>query len=406
MKTRIMGIALGLLLASTAQAKTPAPAPHTALADTAFVLRAVRTLADPRWEGRGVGTAGIDSAASWIANEMRLAGLTPAGESGWYQPFEVTTGVEVQRPCFIEVAGHRDEVGEALQPLGFSLNGTAHAPVIFAGYGITAPGLQWDDYAGLDVHDHIVLVLSNEPGELDSTSRFDGTVNTPYAELRTKAINAREHGALGLLVVNGPTYHAGEPLRAPASDGVGYMTSGLLGAWVSEDVANRMLAGSGTTLAAAQEAIESTSAPRSFALADSITLTLALKRTRAKTSNVVGLLAGTDTTSTLVIGAHYDHLGCGGGSSLDPESTPPHVGADDNASGVAALLQAARDLGARAGRGWRPPRTIVFCGVQRRGDRPGGLVALHRRSAAAAREHRRHDQHGHGGPAARQQAHR
>jgi hypothetical protein len=68
---------------------------------------------------------------------------------------------------------------------------------VFAGYGITAPGYDYDDYAGIDVHDKIVLVMTNEPGEMDSTSKFDGSVNTPYAELRTKAINAREHGALG-----------------------------------------------------------------------------------------------------------------------------------------------------------------------------------------------------------------
>ena len=81
-----------------------------------------------------------------------------------------------------------------------------------------------------------MLVLTNEPGELDSTSRFDGTVNTPFAELRTKAINAREHGALGLLVVNGPRWHAGEPVRRPRADGQGYMTSGLLAGWLSDSL--------------------------------------------------------------------------------------------------------------------------------------------------------------------------
>ena len=112
---------------------------------------------------------------------------------------------------------------------------------MFAGYGITAPGYEYDDYAGLDARDKLVLVFTNEPGEMDSTSRFDGNVNTPYAELRTKAINAREHGALGLLVVNGPRYHAGEPLRPPRSDGGGYMSSGLLAAGISERAAEALL---------------------------------------------------------------------------------------------------------------------------------------------------------------------
>jgi len=73
-----------------------------------------------------------------------------------------------------------------LQPLGFSNNGTLRGRVVFAGYGITAPGYDWDDYAGLDVHDAVVLVLTQEPGEMDSTSRFDGNLNTPFADLRTR----------------------------------------------------------------------------------------------------------------------------------------------------------------------------------------------------------------------------
>jgi hypothetical protein len=113
----------------------------------------------------------------------------------------------------LEAGGQRFALGDSLQPLGFSNNGTLRGRVVFAGYGITAPGYDWDDYAGLDVHDAVVLVLTQEPGEMDSTSRFDGNLNTPFADLRTKAINAREHGAIGLLAVNGPRWHAGEPPR-------------------------------------------------------------------------------------------------------------------------------------------------------------------------------------------------
>ena len=205
--------------------------------DTLEVRSMVRTLADPRWEGRGIGTAGIDSAAAWIATRMRNAGLRPAGDSSsWFQPFEVTTGVVAESPCVLRAGSRHFDLGDSLQPLGFSSNGSAHARVVFAGYGITAPGYQWDDYTGIDVHDAIVLVLMQEPGEMDSTSRFDGNLNTPFADLRTKAINAREHGALGMLVVNGPKWHAGEPVRGPARDGEAYMTSGLLAAWISEEI--------------------------------------------------------------------------------------------------------------------------------------------------------------------------
>ncbi len=356
------GLLLALLVSGVTVA-TAAPAKPVRLAarDTLAIKSLVRTLADPRWEGRGIGTAGIDSAAHWIAARMAAAGLSPAGADGsWYQPFEVTTGVVAEAPCELKTATATFALGEALQPLGFSSNGSAAARVVFAGYGISAPGYEWDDYAGLDVHDALVLVLTNEPGEMDSTSKFDGSLNTPFADLRTKAINAREHGALGLLVVNGPRDHAGEPVRSPSRDGEGYMTSGLLAAWIREDAADALLHANGVTLAAAQAAIEDARAPRSFALQDSARLTVNIQRTRAETRNVVGRLRGADSTRTLVMGAHYDHLGMGGPSSLAPHAHEPHVGADDNASGVAALLTLAERFGACTQKRWRPQHDLVF----------------------------------------------
>lgn len=352
---------LALLAALCAAPALGAPArPPQWLGPDSLAARAlVRQLAAPVWEGRGIGTAGIDSAAAFIASRFARAGLRPGGEGGtWYQPLEVTTGVQVRQPSFVEVGGRRWDAGESMQPIGFSTNGTARRRVVFVGHGVTAPGFEWDDYAGLDVHDAIVLVLAQEPGELDSTSRFDGTFNTAHAELRTKAINAREHGAIGMLVVNGPRWHAGEPLRAPARDGSGYMTSGLLAAHISEQVADALLRSGGTTLAEAQDRIETGKRPYVLALPDSATLTVALERTRATTRNVVGLLPGRDSTRTLVIGAHYDHLGFGGSSSLSPDSHEPHVGADDNASGTTALVLAAERMAARRGAARAP--TVAF----------------------------------------------
>jgi len=161
-------------------------------------------------------------------------------------------------------------------------------------------------------------------------------------------------------VVNGPRWHAGEPPRAPARDGEGYMTSGLLAAWIDETAANALLASAdGMDLLHAQAAIESTTLPHSFAIPDSATLTVNVKRTRATTRNVIGLIPGRDTMRTLVLGAHYDHLGYGGPSSLAPNEHAPHVGADDNASGVAAILAAAERLGTKHRHGWKPAHTLV-----------------------------------------------
>jgi hypothetical protein len=338
------------------------PGRPKAVTDSATVMYMVRKLADPRMEGRGAGTAGLDSAAVLIAGEMRVLGLRPGGDKGTYfQDVEVTTGVAVGQPCAVSVGSARFDVGEAFQPIGFSNNGTLTAPVVFAGYGITAPGYDYDDYAGIDVRDKLVLVMSNEPGEMDSTSRFDGNVNTPHAELRTKAINAREHGALGLLVVNAPREHAGEPLRPPRTDGAGYMTSGLLAGWVSEKAAAALLQPAGLDLGKLQAAIDGPTRPHSVALPGTASVTVSLQRTRARIRNVVGWIGGKDTSRTMVIGAHYDHLGYGGESSLAPDQRLPHLGADDNASGVAAMLSVA---------GWKtewglsdrnPVHNLVFC---------------------------------------------
>ena len=332
-----------------------------ALPDSARLLALVRELADPRFEGRGVGTAGIELAAELVEREMRALGLAPAGDDGaWDQPFEVTTGAGVGRPTAFVLDGTLHPAGAAFEPLGFSTNGTLTAPVVFAGYGITAPGYDYDDYAGLEARDRIVLVLTNEPGELDSTSRFDGTVNTPFAELRTKAINAREHGALGLLIVNGPRWHAGEPVRQPRADGQGYMSSGLLAGWISDSLGEALLRRAGTGLLAAQSAIDSLGRPHGFPIPDSVTVTVTLVRTRARIRNIVGRIAGLDSSRVLVVGAHYDHLGLGGEHSLRPDEHVVHPGADDNASGTAALLGVARLLEARVKQGWRPEHDLVF----------------------------------------------
>lgn len=356
--------------------KAAKAAPRPIVADSLVMKSLMIQLTDPLCEGRGIGTQGIERAAQIIRDHFYLIKLGPAvGDTSFDQFFEVTTGVAVGEPCAVEVGDRRFVVGEDIQPIGFSTNGTLRAPVVFAGYGITAPGFTYDDYAGLDVHDRIVLVLSNEPDEMDSTSKFDGSVNTPHAELRTKAINAREHGALGILVVDGPRFHAGEPLRAPSLSGTGYMSSGLLAARISATAAEALLAPAGIDLATAQRAIDTHESPHSLALPESATVTVSLKRTRAIVRNVLGWIPGRDTTRTLVIGAHYDHLGFGGEGSLTPDSHLPHLGADDNASGVAAMMVVARDLGRRVKAGWRPEHNLVFCAFT--GEESGLLGSAH-----------------------------
>jgi hypothetical protein len=368
-------------------------APYTVQGSREFIDALGRSLAAQYYEGRGAGTRGLDKAATRIAEGMSGYGLLPGGDErfdaifsrrsygltidaqSFMQSFKITTGVRVGELCAIKAVNLAVTPGEDFQPIGFSTNGTLEAPVVFAGYGITAPAFDYDDYAGIDVTDKIVLVLSQEPGEMDTTSRFNGDINTAHAELRTKAINAREHGALGMIVVDGPLHHRGEPLPAPRTGSTGYMTSGLLAVRVSERVANALLARDATDIAALQRAIEAHGRPHSMALRTGATLTVTLERTRADIRNVVGWLPGRDPTRTIVIGAHYDHLGYGGEGSLSSDSAAVHPGADDNASGVAAMLAVAARFCALASRGEAPAHNLVFCAFT--GEESGLLGSSH-----------------------------
>ncbi len=309
--------------------------------DPARLRTTVKTLADTTWTGRGPGTPGLDRAAEYLAQRFKAAGLLPAGDGGTYfQPFDINTGVELAGENGLATRrGGPWHTGQDFLPLGFSGSGRTRAPVVFAGYGITAPEYAYDDYAGLDVRDRVVLVLRYEPGEDDSASRFEGRLPTVHSDLRTKAINAREHGAAGLLLVTGPRYRTDDEelsrLRADAA----YMSSGLLAASITRAVADSLLSRHGLTIGALQDSIDRQQAPHSVAFPDTVEILVNLARKVARARNVAGLRKGKSADRAIVIGAHYDHLGYGGESSLSPrEYGLVHPGADDNASGTAALV--------------------------------------------------------------------
>ena len=334
---------------AAALALTLAPLPARAATDSYDPQRlreSVKTLADTTWTGRGPGTKGLGLAAEWLAKRFKDAGLEPLGDQGTYlQAFDIHTGVKLAGTNRLETRrGGPWRLEKDFLPLGFSASDTVKAPVVFAGYGITAPEYQYDDYAGVDASGSIVVVMRYEPGEDDSTSRFDGRLPTVHSDLRTKAINAREHGAVGMLVVTGPRYRTGDDelsrLRADASG----ISSGLVAATVTRALVDTVLARHGVTVALLQDAIDGSGRPHSIAYPDSVELVTSLERTVARASNVVGLRRGKSHARLLVVGAHYDHLGLGGESSLAEKSYGlVHPGADDNASGTAALVALAQD---------------------------------------------------------------
>ena len=322
----------------------------------------VRDLSEPVMEGRAAGTSGADRAAAYVAAEFQRLGLRPAGDPGGFlQRFEVLTGVRLAPGTTIEVtaAGTAPRAfagGAAFLPFTFSMDGDVTSDVVFAGYGITAPPLGYDDYAGLDARGKVALVMTGEPREADPQGPFRPAEHFHYTELRHKVLNAREHGAAAVIVVENP----GRGDRLTALRGA-TPSWGIVAVSARREVADALLTPAGLDLVGLRAQIERTGMPASRAVPGvRARVRSALLRDRGTTANVVGLLPGADpalAAEAVVIGAHYDHLGRGSPFSLAPERGEAiHPGADDNASGTAALLGLAEAL-TRSGGG---RRSVIF----------------------------------------------
>jgi hypothetical protein len=296
-----------------------------------------------------------------VAAAFKAAGLTPAGETGTYlQSFSVPTGLRLGMPNTLAVLVPTPRplaLGKDFTPLSVSANGSATGELVFVGYGITAPDLGYDDYAGIDVRDKVVLLLTREPRSQDPASPFRRAEAQHYAGREHKIINARQHGAAAVLVVPHP--RAEDP-RLPILGGQG-QSLGILAAALDRTTAETLLGSSGMKLGEVTGAIDAALAPRSApVLGVKIRMEVNIVRERGTAHNVVGLLRGTDPTlrdQAIVIGAHYDHLGRGGETSLAPDRYGEvHHGADDNASGTTVVMALARAFAAAGG----APRTLVF----------------------------------------------
>lgn len=357
-----------LLLAGMAVAVPGVRAQAPATAPPAVATRPhVERLAAPALEGRATGSPGADRAAAYLVEQLRAIGAQPLpGRSDFRSPFSYTSGItDGGTTLTVTRAGKTERFAdpEAIQALSFSDSTEVSGPVVFAGYGLTVPdsqGFAYDSYAGLDVKDKVVVVLRYVPEDADDAAR--GAL-ARYSGLRYKALMARERGALGLIVVTGPrSPNAGTTV--PLAFDTSSAGSGIAAASVSGEVAARLFAGHGESLDAVQARLDSGNPHVAGFALDGVTVQLAPRVTRdtSTTHNVVGYLPATARIAAarpfVVIGAHYDHLGRGNqGSSLarGAEATEAHLGADDNASGVAAVLEAAALLA----RGQRQRGVIV-----------------------------------------------
>lgn len=325
------------------------------------MLDQVKTLASPAMEGRGSGTPGADLAAAHIIAAFKAAGLTPGGDAGSFrQSFSVPTGLRFDGANTLAVTRPPAKAlnfGKDFLPLTISANGAATGDVVFVGYGITAADLGYDDYAGIDARGKIVIALGREPRSQDPASPFRRHEARHYTERDYKIINAREHGAAAILLAPHPA--AGDrPLPVPRGQS---QSQRVLAVAITRATAEALLASAGLHVGELADAIDHSLTPRSAPLPGlTIRVEVNLVRERGTTGNVIGVLPGIDPAlrdQAIVIGAHYDHLGRGGDSSMAPDQHGQvHHGADDNASGTAVVLALARAFAAAGG----APRTLVF----------------------------------------------
>jgi hypothetical protein len=322
-------------------------------ADPKRYLNDVKSLSSPVMEGRGAGTKGIEHAANLIEQRYRSLGLQPAGTKSYFQPFTVITGAKLKEGNHLEIVVGKSKQGLKLNqdfvPFSFSASGEVAGLISFAGYGATAPEFGYDDYAHLDVKDKIVVILRYEPAGFAAKSGNAGL--TQHSQLITKAINARNHGAKAVILVNGKLGDNEEDQLTKFGSVNGPENAGIVIVQVKNEAANAWFAASGKSLAEIQNQINSSSTPASFAFPDKLQTSLAvnIEKTRATVNNVLAYLPG-KTDEYIVIGAHYDHLGYGNVDSLAPSQIGQiHPGADDNASGTAGVLELARLLAPRKG---------------------------------------------------------
>ena len=316
----------------------------------------VEWLTDPARDGRMTGTAGAQASANWIADYFRKAGLQSFNDR-FIIPFQFNAGERVLpdrtrlEVVTKAVPPFRAKLDQNFRPLPFSESGEANGGVVFAGYGLVAPadhGAGYDSYAGLDVRNKIVLILRYVPENVEPARR---ALLNRYAGLRYKAMLARERGAKAVLVVTGPNSpHSGE--LVPLTSDFTNSASGIIAASIDKRTADALLSSSGKTLKALQTALDTENPHIKSTLAlpnVKATLACGVEHLKKDDANVVAYIPASPKSGSdeyVLVGAHYDHLGHGGSSSLDRagEENKIHPGADDNASGVAWVMEQAASL--------------------------------------------------------------
>jgi hypothetical protein len=305
--------------------------------------------------GRLTGEKGARKAVEYIERQLKASGVQPLpGHKSLRHEFEFTAGADDAGTIIrLTVDGKQKSIQgrQHVQALSFSDARSVAGDVVFAGYGLKLPDdseFPYDSYATLDVKDKIVVVFRYFPEEVDRDTR---ALLARYSGLRYKALQAREAGAKAVILITGPNSpNAGEVV--PMQFDTALAGSGIVAVSIDLEMAKALFAPSGKDLRELQTSMDSGNPHVTGFALDGLQVELDVKIKRAKRTgiNVLGYMPPTRTPAAagaIAIGAHYDHLGSGeGGNSLADasEKGQVHNGADDNASGVAAVLSLAAQL--------------------------------------------------------------
>lgn len=316
----------------------------------------INYLASDSLKGRKAGEPGGKLAAEYIRSKFEAAGLEMMYDDG-FQYFNLVASAELGDGNELSIGDKNYEAGVDFQPYAFSANTEVEAGVVFAGYGIEVDrdSLQWNDFDGADVSGKWMMVLQGDP-DLDNP-------NSPFLEFsteRAKGLTASDRNAAGLILVAGPKFSDKDELSSLFFDKNSSRFS-IPVLQVTRTVANELLEGTGETVSSLESTMEEQNAGMNLATDATLKAKVDVQLKEKTTQNVVAMLPGTDPdlkNEYVVVGGHYDHLGMGGpgSGSRAVDTIAVHNGADDNASGVATVIQLAEKLaGEKANK-----RSIIF----------------------------------------------
>ena len=349
---------------------------HAKAVITPYLMQqTINYLASDALQGRGTPGPGLDSAGNYIARQFELSGIKPL-KGNYFQDIQFCY-YDLGNDLFLSMVKDLQTINFELKkdfiPYDFSGSLPAEGAMVFAGYGITAPEYNYDDYKDIDVEHKIVVILRQEPGQTDSAqTKFKGVELSHYSWLEEKQKTARDHGAAGILVISGPLNFASQqPSGYPwptLSDTLpkfplpmrycGSQTENIPMVSVGESII-RELFGSVDTLKRLQQHIDHDMQPHSFEIAGkTLVMNINLTDRPIGGRNVIGFIEGADPilkNEAVVVGGHYDHLGLR--KERKPGADSVYNGADDNASGTSGMLAVARSFASMPA---PPKRSIIF----------------------------------------------